>query len=674
MSVFAFFIFFLQFPVGFLLTSYFDKEKRLTYAESFFATLILGPTTTCFILLCFLLILGSWKISIFCLWISLVACLFYAFSKLRADKITKFNFPYLNFHFLSSLSFWVMLILFCLYSGILFGGFLLNEEGFPAVISLGWADTSYHLSMIGRLTMADPFILEHPVISGQPINYPFMLNLLTALYQQIGFSLFSAWHLSNALYGVSFFFLIYLFGKRFLHSEVLAALLVALVFFGGGIGFLLYFSDLSLAWGNDGFNLLINSIFNPPHEYTHLQYRDAGRDPSEYGIFHNIYWIVPAISFLSHQRTFLPGIALATLLFIGLTAYRGNKNIWRWAFVWGSIPLFHSHSFIASSIVLLSWFFLDLKNYRSWFIGGLIGALLVIPQILYMTPSNLSDDFSFLRPWLGWMMCTHNSSWLECDNGVRGIDTNIFWFWTKNFGIVIWGWFAAVFFFFLYKKTNITKLFKQSSLIIIPSLLLFLIPNLVLLQPWEFDNNKILFYWWIFASVSTLIVTKNLFKNRRIAIATFTFVIILSTFSGIVDVASRITKITANHYGYYNKEDVKIAEWIKQNTIPNARFLTGDFVDQFVPIITGRPIYLGYPGWLWSQGKASLSNERKKNATDFLLTGQSDTMCKDGVSYVVWDRRLLTTYPRANKDKVLTSAKVVYSENGSEVLEILCKK
>jgi len=270
-------------------------------------------------------------------------------------------------------------------------------------------------------------------------------------------------------------------------------------------------------------------------------------------------------------------------------------------------------------------------------------------------------------------MCTHNSSWFECDNGVRGTDTNIFWFWTKNFGIVIWGWFAAVFFFFLYKKTDFTKLFKQSSLII-PSLLLFLIPNLVLLQPWEFDNNKILFYWWIFASVSTLIVAKNLFKNRRIAIATFTLVMILSTLSGIIDVMSRVTKITANHYGYYNKEDVKVAEWINQNTIPNARFLTGDFVDQFVPILTGRPIYLGYPGWLWTQGKASLSNERKKNATDFLLTGQSDKMCKDGVSYVVWDRRLLTTYPRANKDKVLTSAKVVYSENENEVIEILCKQ
>ena len=98
MSVFAFFIFFLQFHVGFLLTSYFDKEKRLTKAERYFATMILGPTTTCFILLCFLLILGSWKISIFCLWISLVACLFYTFSKLPACKITKFTFHWDHKH------------------------------------------------------------------------------------------------------------------------------------------------------------------------------------------------------------------------------------------------------------------------------------------------------------------------------------------------------------------------------------------------------------------------------------------------------------------------------------------------------------------------------------------------------------------------------------------------
>jgi len=674
MSVFAFLIFLLQFPLGFLITSHIDIEKKLTKSESFFATLILGPTAVCFILLCLLLLLGSWQISIFCIWVLLTIALIFTIFKLPISEWRNLYLPRPKFCFHTSLTFWAMLILFCLHSGILFGGFLLNKEGFPSVVSLGWADTSFHLSMIGRLRSADPFILEHAITSGEPLIYSFIINLLTAFYQRVGFSLFSAWHISNAIYGISFFFLLYLLGKRLLHSSMSASSLVALVFFGGGIGFFLYFSDLSLAWNKGGFDLLSSSIFNPPHEYTHLQYRDAGRDPSEYGIFHNIYWIVPSISFLSHQRTFPAGLALATLLFIGLITYCDKKNLWRWALVWGMIPLVHIHSFISSSMILVCWFFFDLKNYRAWIIGGIIGTALALPQILYLTPSNISDEFSFLRPWIGWMMCTHHSSWYQCDEGVRGIDTNIFWFWTKNFGIVFWGWFAAVFFFFLYKKTNITKLFKQSSLIIIPSLLLFLIPNLVLLQPWEFDNNKILFYWWIFASVSTIIVAKNLFKNRRIAIVTFTLVIILSTLSGIVDVMSRITKLTSNHYGYYNKEDVKVAEWINQNTLPNARFLTGDFVDQFVPILTGRAIYLGYPGWLWVHGKAYIANQRKKNANDFLSTGKSDAMCKDGVSYVVWDRRLLTTYPRANKDKVLTSAKVVYSENGNEVIEILCKQ
>jgi len=268
-------------------------------------------------------------------------------------------------------------------------------------------------------------------------------------------------------------------------------------------------------------------------------------------------------------------------------------------------------------------------------------------------------------------MCTHHNSWFECDNGVRGTDTNIFWFWTKNFGIVFWGWFAAVFFSILYKKTNFTKLFKQSSPIIIPSLLLFIIPNLFLFQPWEYDNNKILFYWWILASVSTIIVAKNLFQNRRIAIVTFAFVMILSTLSSIVDVMSRITKISANHRGYYSVHDIKVAEWIKQNTPPNARFLTSNFSYQFIPMLTGRSIYLGFPGWFWTQGKESQLIRRNKNTTDFLLAGNPHKMCEDGVNYVLWNRRLLKTYPQANKDNVLTSSKIVYSENGSEVLEIL---
>ncbi|NIU86157.1 MAG: hypothetical protein GWN56_02310, partial [Nitrosopumilaceae archaeon] len=339
MSPFALLIFFLQFPLGLLLISCIDINKKLTHTERYFATIVIGPTLTCFILLCLLLLTGSWTFSIFALWAILIIPLLFLLSKNESSFLIRFTLPKsLNYKYLSSIRFWILFTILILYSGILFGGFLLNEQGFPVVISLGWADTSYHLSMIGRLTTADPFILEHPVISGQTLTYPFMLNLLTALYQKIGFTLFTAWHLSNALYGISFVFLIYLFGKRFLDSKISAALLVGLVLFGGGIGFFLYFNDLSIALGKGGLSAFFNTIFNPPHEYTHLQFRDQGRDPAEYGIFHNIYWIVPAISFLSHQRTFLTGLAIAIVLLIGLYAYRGNKNIWRWSFIWAGIP------------------------------------------------------------------------------------------------------------------------------------------------------------------------------------------------------------------------------------------------------------------------------------------------------------------------------------------------
>jgi hypothetical protein len=673
MSIFAVLIFTLQFPLGYLLTSCIDNEKRLTEVERCFSTIIIGPTVSCFLLLLLLLILGSWNAAIFFIWALLTATLLIGINKISLNRPEFNKITQLDFSILTSINFWIILVLFLMYAGILFGGFLLTDEGFPSVISLGWGDTSYHLSIVGRLRVSDPFVLENPIASGIDLNYTFMINLLTAFYQRIGFSLFYAWHLSNAIYGVSFFFLLYLFGKRILRSNVLSASLVAIVFFGGGIGFLLYFSDLGLAWAQGGIDLFADTIFNPPNEYTYLHNRYADKS-SQLGVFHNIHWIVPAISFLSHQRTFLPGLALATVLMIGIISYRGNRQIWKWGIVLGMIPLFHTHSFIASCIILACWFLFDLRNYSAWLLGGFIGIVMSIPQILYLMPSEFSDEFSFLRPWLGWMMCTHHNDWYECDKNVRGIDTNILWFWTKNFGIVFWSWFITVLLFLLYKiRTNFKSIIPHST-IIIPSILLFVIPNLVLFQPWEFDNNKILYYWWILASICTIMLAKNLFSNRKVAIIAFTLIMVLSIFSGFVDVLSRVSKIKQNHYGYYDSNDVKIAEWINKNTIPNARFLGGDFADQYIPMLTGRSIYLGYPGWLWPRGVKALTDYRKSEAINFLSSGNPEQMCREQISYILWDRRLLSTYPAADKQKVLTSAKVVYSHNGIDVIEILCKK
>jgi len=38
--------------------------------------------------------------------------------------------------------------------------------------------------------------------------------------------------------------------------------------------------------------------------------------------------------------------------------------------------------------------------------------------------------------------------------------------------------------------------------------------------------------------------------------------------------------------------------------------LSNNYADQFIPMLTGRKIYLGYTGWLWTQGNNEEINKR----------------------------------------------------------------
>jgi len=408
----------------------------------------------------------------------------------------------INFRYLLSPITLGFVIFLLIYLAVLFGFLIIDEKGFPLAVSLGWGDSAYHLNMIGRLKAADPFILDHPVISGEKLSYPFMINLLSALYERIGFSKIIAWNLPIFSFGVSSFFLIFLLGKRIFSNQKFSLALVILFFFGGGIGFLWFFQDLSVAWGEGGINSFLSTLIDPPREYTHLENRDFSGEQAASESPLNIVWIVPVISFFSHQRSFAAGASLALRIFLGFIAYRRDQGIWRWGLVWGMMPFWHAHSFLAVSIIIFCWFFYDLNNWRSWLKGGILGSIIALPQIIFLISATWNS--SFFRPHLGWMMCTHNNNWYSCDKGVAGVDTNPLWFWTKNFGCVFWIWIIAVSTFLFMKGKNKDEFRSKITPFIVPSLVLFTITNVFLFQPWEFDNNKIIFYWWIFASISSI--------------------------------------------------------------------------------------------------------------------------------------------------------------------------
>ncbi len=663
-----------QFALGYLFCLFLDQDKLLNRAERFFCSITLGLSSSSFLLLLLLLATRSWSLSLPSVCALLAAAGVFTFWKeLRFIRFK--SLAVTHFSFIFSTTFWGLFVLLLLYLSIVASVFLVNSRGFPSGILLGWGDIAYHLNMIGRLKTADPFLLEQSVASGERLTYPFLINLLSALYERIGFSRLIAWHLPVFLFGVSFFFLVFLLGKRIYRDSKFALVLVMLVFFGAGIGFLWFFQDVWVAWHKNGVEEVFSAFKNPPHEYTHLDNRTGGKPPS-FEAPHNIVWIVPAISFLSHQRSFVSGASVVALIFLGFLAYRGSPKLWRWLTVLGMIPFLHTHTFIAISVIVLCWFFYDIKNWLSWLKGGILGIIIALPQIMFLMPALFLDkkDSSFFKPWLGWMSCTHKIKWYACDPGVDGVDSNPFWFWTKNFGFVFWAWIFAVCAFFFLKGEKQKEYRSKTKPFIFPSLMLFILPNVMLFQPWEFDNNKVLFYWWILASICALFLFQSLFESRRIVPYIFIIFVTLSVYSGMIDVLARIPN--SRYSGYYNQKDVEISNWIRENTEPNDRFLTSDSTTQFIPMLTGRPIYLGFPGWLWSQGKNDLIKERRKRAWSFLVSGNTFWICEDGIRYVLWGSDLLRTYPRADYQRVMSRSKLVFSQNlrseMREILEIKC--
>lgn len=667
----------LQYLSGFLLTGYVDRQSRFGSFERIISAFVLGMAVSAFILLLLLLMTGSWQYSIYGLVLILGAgSLVLARQIYRGLSTAGFFKGHLSKkkQFFAKPDYFLILLIL-IYLGVLLGVLWIRQDGLISSVFPAWGDTAYHLNMIGVLRYSDPFVLMHPVLGGESLSYPFLVNLLTALYLNAGLGLLLSWNLPLVVFGTCFVLIVYMTGKRlFSGSRFQAAALVALVLFGSGMGFLWFIEDVGDGFAEGGIGTAVALIADLPRNYTHFDATDS-EDSLLRGV--NIEWIVPAVSFFSHQRSFVAGAALGFLLLLGMYLNRKSPDLWRWGIVWGMTPLFHAHTFIAVSVVILFWFLLNIDNWQNWILAGIVAALMVLPQMLLLVPDSIFGDesSSFISLSAGWVACVNEGSWLSCTPKIEVFESVLIWFlwfWSANFGLVFWLWLAYIF-YFVFKNIGVHERTGQSGyMFVIPGIVLFILPNLVLFQPWEFDNNKILLYWWFFASISAIYLISVFLQHSKTHTPVLVMVIFLSTFSGFIDVANRFMSVKTSYHTYYTHNEAEAAGWIKDNTGTDSVFLTGNNPGQFIPMLTGRGIYLGYSGWLWSQGKRVQMNERYIKASRFLSTGKLDEICEDSVKYVLWDERLTDAYPRARFENVLQSADIVYtSKNNGKVLSIM---
>lgn len=636
---------FLQFALGVLCVRFLDPEKRLAYAERFFGAFALGFTASAFLLLTFLLVYRTWSAALVGSWFALIGSAGIVLRRLRYALPSMFSLGRLRTLCApASLALCgALAVIMILYAALLLGTFPLNEAGFMEAPRMAWGDGAYHLDILRRLKTAEPFVLEHPVLAGERLRYPFLIDLLSALYERLGFSPYAAWQLPMMLLGISFLALMFLWAKRVLSKNTLALALVVVVLLGSGLGFLWFFDDLRLAWAAGGFGEVKMTALNPPQEYTN----------SHNGAPHGIVWIVPALSFFIHQRPFVMGAGLALLLFIGVWANRGSPFLSRWGLLWGMLPLSHTHTFIALTLVLGVWLAAGFLDRRRTLIGLGYGASVALPQLLFLAPPQ-----TFFQAQNGWL-----------------ISGNVFWFWTKNFGVLFWLWTGTAAAALLFRR-RLKDIFGSAKVALaLGGLALFLAANFIRFQPWDFDNNKILFYWWLLAAALALAGLGAWRGLKRFSHFLIALVVVLSILSGSLDVWRRFRgEATEPAFGYYGSGEVKTARWITANTEPNARFLTASNPDQFIPMLTGRPIYAGYEGWLWSQGHGALSRLRRERMTRFFASGDPQELCRDDIQYLLWDEELKKEYPNADHERILLSAEELYrdADGAREVLKIQC--
>ncbi|PIR88959.1 MAG: hypothetical protein COU07_03660 [Candidatus Harrisonbacteria bacterium CG10_big_fil_rev_8_21_14_0_10_40_38] len=660
------------FLFGALIINWLDPLGKFSILEKTAGTILIGQIASSYIFLIGSLITKSQSLAITIyeiLFFIIIALrwnsIFNFFRKLKKIKIQKKYFKNIGIII-------ALILIIGLYTWYLLRMFHVGPNGELRSMMPGWGDNALHVNFIKRFSATSPFNLAHPLLANSRLVYPFLIDFSSSILHFLGANIVLAYQIPIILGGVSAFILCFSLAKGISKSQRFAVIALLLILLGSGLGFTSLWRDIKDEYSQNQFSNINEFISNPPHEYTHLDNRTGGKITSSHNTNDNIVWIVPVVSFLAHQRSFIWGFGMFLLIMLGVVTYGKEKQWWRYGFVAGAMPFVHGHTFLSLFIVLLTLFFWHLKQWKAWIYLGLITTAIAVPMLIFFftNPANALGD-SFLKPWFGWMTCVHRTSWIKC-SPEPGTNSNALWFWINNFGVMFLIWSTLL---VAYSTKWLTKINFgiQNSKWVAASAMLFLVPNLFLLQPWDFDNGKMFFYWWTLAIIFLVVpFLKKMWEKNVLFKIIVGLIIFFGLIAGSVDVLSKLTgDANAKSSGYIDgsRDALEVASWIEKNTNPNDLFLTDTSIDPIPLFLSGRKVFMGYDGWLWSHG-LEYGNARE-NAKK-IIQGDLSVACSENVDFILIDSGLEKAFGTITEESINKLGKIVYENSDRKILRIKC--
>ncbi len=565
------------------------------------------------------------------------------------------------------------------------------EAGYPTV----WADWSQHLSTAASFATGANIPPVNPLFSGTTLLYPFLPDFHAATLMTLGLAPGLALAIPGGVLVLVIGMLVVALARRIGLGTGAGVIAVLICFIGGGLGFIGAFSDACTSHGFTttqctlqyvvahpgtgvsiiGWTLhdLPGTIAAQPRAYDGLP-SDGGTAPLP-----DMQWYTPLMAWWLPQRTLLFGFAAAiSVLLLVLAGASSRGRSWE-PFVLagvliGLLPIVHVQTLIALSVLLLV--LLWRRRRREWLVllcvGAAVGGLRLAQLMLSQHGAAVTPYGTNAYPWLepGWLANPGTASdasgrlTFSIGNLVSGaahavgmVGTAPWWgFWIANLGIAV----PLLAFVAIAGAARLggaklgrvmTAAFPAPLLeLALGALIIFASCNLVVFQSWNWDNTKLLVYWYLVMALLIGALAAKWWRGvwPRVAAAVLVTPVLLTGALVVLRLLPWTPPQDAitGPYTVADVQELRLASTIERVTPKGAVVLTFGRPNDPVLAVAGRIGVMGYGGWLWSYG---ISFETRYHDVQSMYTGcaSDEATCpvfsllrKYHISYVEIDDRI----------------------------------
>ena len=530
------------------------------------------------------------------------------------------------------------------------------QDGAGNLVTGYWIpDWAQHLITASSFSASQNFPPQNPIMSGTPLYYPFLPDFTSGMLMRLGLADGPSLWLPQVILAVALVVLVVSLAERLGARRSVGVLAVVICFLGGGLGFVGAFHDACTRAGYtsaecsagyvvthpvDGVGITAHTLYalpglvaDQPTGYDGMTSAPNSATP----VFSNQEWYTPFFAWWLPQRTLMEGfdVVVAVLVLLLAVFERARARLFDVAMAGllvGLLPVIHVQSLFALAVIAVG---LAAIRWRpAWLLFAGVAAVVAAPRViqLLLAPHGsaaLSNHYPWLEP--GWMSgavdtaALGHSVTLSTAGAAIG-DTlrlpfsgTFWWFWLVNLGVAV-PLSLAVTVLALCRRFGGGSVARVASRIlgvfppalvrfVLACIPVFVLCNIVVFQSWDWDDTKLLVFWYLGVALAVSAVTVHLWVGwwRRI-LAVLLAGSVLATGTLAVLRLLPFTPASVSVTGPYvvaSAADLRLASTLDAATAPDAVFLisgsTNDFFDP-VALLTGRPVVMDYYPWLWSYG------------------------------------------------------------------------